>query len=75
MLALAAVSDELKKYPMLMDRLTAYAGPQCVPHLNKDAGEYRLHANDVRDENEQRRNSCRDVQQSPCPAVVVRNML
>ena len=50
MLALAAVSDELKKYPMIMDRLTAYAGPQCFPHLNKNGGEYRLHANDVRDE-------------------------
>ena len=47
MLALGAVSDELKKYPMVMDRLTAYAGPQRLPHLNKDAEEYRLHANDV----------------------------
>ena len=47
MLALAAVSNELKKYPMIMDGLTAYAGPQCFPHLNKDGGEYRLHANDV----------------------------
>ena len=48
MLALGAVSDELKKYPMVMDRLTAYAGPQCLQHLDKDGGEYRLHANDVR---------------------------
>ena len=28
-LALSAVSDELKKYPMVKDQLTAYAGPQC----------------------------------------------
>ena len=48
MLALAAVSDELKKYPMIMDRLTPYAGPQCFPHLHKEGGEYRLHANDER---------------------------
>ena len=50
MLALGAVSNELHKYSMIKDRLTEYAGPQCFPHLNKDGGEYRLHANDVRDE-------------------------
>ena len=38
---------------MVMDRLTAYAGPQCYPHLDKNGGESRLHANDVREENEQ----------------------
>ena len=50
MLALSVFSNKLHKYSMIKDRLTEYAGPQCFPHLNKDGGEYRLHANDVRDE-------------------------
>ena len=45
MLALAATSDELKKYPMLLDRLVAYAGPQCFPHLDPASSDYRARAN------------------------------
>ncbi len=41
-LALAAVSDELRKYPMVTDRLKAYAGPQCYAHLDKAGSDYRV---------------------------------
>ena len=43
--ALAATSDELRKYPMVTDNLTPFAGPQCFPHLDKASTECRLHAN------------------------------
>ena len=45
MVALAATSDELRKYPMVTDNLTAFAGPQCYPHLDPKSVEYRVHAN------------------------------
>ena len=35
---------------MVSDRLTAYAGPQCYPHLDPSSPEYRVHANERRDE-------------------------
>ena len=43
--ALAATSDELRKYPMVTDNLAPFAGPQCFPHLDKASTECRLHAN------------------------------
>jgi hypothetical protein len=42
MLALAATSDELRKYPMVTERLVPCAGPQCYPHLDKRSSAYRL---------------------------------
>ena len=42
MLALAAVSDELKKYPMVQSFLVPYAGPQCYPHLDPQSPDYRV---------------------------------
>ena len=48
MLALAAVSDEIAKYPMVKDRLEAYAGPQCYAHLDKTGEDYRVRANERR---------------------------
>ena len=48
MVALGAVSDELKKYPMVTERLTPFAGPQCYPHLDVASANYRVHANERR---------------------------
>ena len=45
MIALGAVSDELKKYPMVTDRLTQFTGPQCYPHLDPSSVDYRVLAN------------------------------
>ena len=45
MVALAATSNELRKYPMVTENLTAFAGPQCYPHLDPKSVEYRVHAN------------------------------
>ena len=39
-------SEELRKYPMVTERLTMYAGPQCFPHLDEKSADYRVHAND-----------------------------
>ncbi len=47
MIALGAVSDELRKYPMVTDRLTRFAGPQCYPHLDPSSVDYRVLANQV----------------------------
>ena len=55
MRALAAVSLEVKKYPMVTDRLTAYAGPQCYAHLDPSSPEYRVHANEQREDAGRRR--------------------
>ena len=46
MLALAAVSDEIHKYPMVKDHLVEYAGPQCYAHLDKRSKDYRARANE-----------------------------
>ena len=46
MLALAAASDEIAKYPMVKDRLQKYAGPQCYAHLDKTGTDYRVRANE-----------------------------
>ena len=51
MLALAAVSDEIAKYPMVKDRLQKYAGPQCFAHLDKTGSDYRVRANEQSAEN------------------------
>mgnify|MGYP003313610141 FL=1 len=48
--ALAAVSREVMKYPMVSTRLKAYAGPQCYPHVDSSSPDYRVHANEQRDE-------------------------
>ena len=45
MIALSAVLDEPKKYPMVTDRLTQFAGPQCYPHLDPSSVDYRVLAN------------------------------
>ena len=47
MIALGAVSDELRKYPMVTDRLMRFAGPQCFPHLDPSSVDYRVLANQV----------------------------
>ena len=52
MVALAAVSDELRKYPMVLERLTPFAGPQCYPHLDPRSASYRVHANERRRDGE-----------------------
>ena len=48
MLALAATSDEIQKYPMVKDRLRDcdYKGPQCYAHLDKKGADYRAGANE-----------------------------
>ena len=46
MVALAATSDELKKYPMEIRKLTPYLGPQCFPHLDVRSVDCRLRANE-----------------------------
>ena len=46
MLALAATSDELKKYPMVTERLVPFLGPQCYPHMDRSSVEYRVRANE-----------------------------
>ena len=42
MRALRATSEELQQFPIVRQRLTPYAGPQCFPHLKDPA---RKHAN------------------------------
>ena len=46
MVALAATSDELRKYPMEIRKLTPYLGPQCFPHLDVRSVDCRLRANE-----------------------------
>ena len=46
MVALSATSDELRKYPMVTERLTKFAGPQCFPHLNPNSSDFRVRANE-----------------------------
>ena len=46
MLALAATSDELRKYPMVTERLVPFLGPQCYPHMDRSSVEYRARANE-----------------------------
>ena len=42
MLALAASSDEIKKYPMVQSSLVPFAGPQCYAHLDPGSPDYRV---------------------------------
>ena len=42
MLALAATSEELRKYPIVTEHLTPYLGPQCYPHLDRSSANYRV---------------------------------
>ena len=46
MLALSCTSDELRKYPMVTERLRKYAGPQCFAQLDPRGREYRALANE-----------------------------
>ena len=46
MLALAATSDELRKFDLVKRRLNPYAGPQCYAHLDRNSEDYRVRANE-----------------------------
>ena len=50
--SLCETSEELKAYPALTARLTAYAGPQCFPHIDGTSSQSRLHANELQLSNE-----------------------
>ena len=73
MLALAATSDELRKYDMVTENLTPFAGPQCYPHLDPKSVDYRVHANQrlkTEGPEEKEDESVAEKQRKLCGAVV-----
>ena len=44
--ALAAVSEEIRKYPLAQSELRPFAGPQCYAHLDKESAQCRVRANE-----------------------------
>ena len=66
MVALGATSDELRKYPIVTDKLTPFAGPQCFPHLDTSSTDCRLHANQQwkEEEEEEAAGDCDDAEVS-----------
>ena len=70
-IALGATSDELRKYPMLMERLVAFSGPQCYPHLDPQSSDYRVRGNEYHEDTKTKD----EKQCGPCGVIDSRNWL